>query len=462
MEALESLNCLEISESGLAGFDMGKFQKFLNKAIRNTEKNHLQSHFENHYLEFLNYIIFERFSELAKLMEEKPESVNTLQAKSIRIINRLIQKEEVSFSFIFPFVENRDFESNQSLRFLSRNLSKEVIFQYQILFQNIKNLRDKESFSEVDFYSLKQVLPDIVIFYSDFILKNKIEKKYDDLVKNLSKFLNYEKYEINPEIYRLLAFYYRRVNDQNKAEKMMIQYRSHFKPDLEKKAVINSYGNQIGVKPSETLNSWQSILEECNKLQDEVLIKSGVYKNTCEYFKCTDCCTYTFPVMSLTEFLHLKKWLKENNYPIENIIEKSNKIQEDYKEKYGEDLPIIDKNLAENNIRGIENPHSYRYTCPFLNEEGKCSCYEARPLLCRGFGLSTDNDISIKTCNYYLKQYQYNSSKDNEREVYDLRQIQSLAKQSDKYITKKENGKEQSFSGTIAAWFSSSENNLKC
>ena len=98
-------------------------------------------------------------------------------------------------------------------------------------------------------------------------------------------------------------------------------------------------------------------------------------------------------------------------------------------------MKIIDKSLEENRVKGKENPHSFKYSCPFL-DEGRCSIYKARPLLCRGFGLSSDDNLSVKTCNFYLGQYTHNCSRDNERYVYDLRPVQLMATDSDRFLSK--------------------------
>ena len=158
--------------------------------------------------------------------------------------------------------------------------------------------------------------------------------------------------------------------------------------------------------------------------------------------------------MSLTEYKFLLNWIKENNYPIAGVIEKAKGIQEEHKKLFGEVMPIIDTTISENKEKGLENPFNYKYSCPFL-VEGRCSIYHARPLLCRGFGLSSDDAVAVKTCNFYLSQYTHNCSRDNDRYVYDLRPVQAMAKASDRKLSQELSSTEQELKGTIVAWLAS-------
>ncbi|MDD9898198.1 MAG: YkgJ family cysteine cluster protein, partial [Candidatus Melainabacteria bacterium] len=165
---------------------------------------------------------------------------------------------------------------------------------------------------------------------------------------------------------------------------------------------------------------------------------------TCDYYKCSDCCSHTFPSMTASEWQYLETWMQQNDYPRQEAVERAQAIQAELKQK----LEVVDKSDPAYSHRGSENPERHKFTCPFLLDN-KCSVYHARPLLCRGFGLSTDNNLSLKTCKYYQNQYRHNASPENERYSYDLRNAQMLAASSDRYHNE---GKH--LIGTIVAWLS--------
>jgi Fe-S-cluster containining protein len=319
---------------------------------------------------------------------------------------------------------------------------------------------------------LEEFLPDISLRFVEFVLRHHIANKYTEVWEILSPYAEISEASIlhsptkaqnrdvshdsakNLEAIRLLAIYKRLQADIVGAERYSYLYYKYFKPDIEKRAQLVTHANATGYPASELLKNWSAVLEECDTIQAEIFKQAGLENSTCEYFECSDCCKHTFPVMSYTEFVYLRDWLRKNNYPIAELEKRCSEIQNQYEEQYGSRLTVLDKNLPENNIRGIENPHNFKYSCPFLSANGRCSCYAARPLLCRGFGLSTDNGISTKSCQYYIEQYQHGASAEGDRDVYDLRQVQTLARASDRYLTKKENNAEKVLSGTIVAWFS--------
>ena len=320
--------------------------------------------------------------------------------------------------------------------------------------------------NDFNFFSLKDILPDVTFYYAQYILEYKLEDKYN-LVRD--ELLNYQfvnfcngveniEQRLEAERVRLLSFYYRVTGNVEEAEKYMLIYRKIMPADItvDLSPQIRSKTNSSYFPASETLENWAEVLQECDDVQDHVIEISGLYKDTCGYYDCADCCNYTSPHMSLTEYKYLKAWAEKHNYSFDKAIAKAKEIQENHKELHGEELKIIDKALPENKEKGRENPYSYKYSCPFLIDN-RCSVYEARPLLCRGFGLSSDDNLAVKTCNFYLGQYTHNCSRDNERYVYDLRPAQLMATESDRHISKQEGLDKKELKGTIVAWLSQSE-----
>ena len=55
-------------------------------------------------------------------------------------------------------------------------------------------------------------------------------------------------------------------------------------------------------------------------------------------------------------------WIKENNYPMTEVIEKAKAIQEEHKKLFGESMPILDTTIPENKEKGLENPFNYKYS----------------------------------------------------------------------------------------------------
>ena len=436
---MQSLDSINPRESGLNSFDKNEFSQKLKDY---NEQNKSSSYPEN-YLKILGLFLLGRSDALENLFSEDPSLISSYQIKAVRILNLIQSSKPVRSQDIFPF-------SSQELNIrkkISKKISAHIVDLYGAISKNISSLA-----LTADLWTLKPVLPEIVFYYGKYILENKIQAEYKRLEAELNQaLLLTENDELNKEneleqVY-LRTFYYRSVGDATQAEAALLNYRDLYKA-TERPAHIQSQANTQFYPPDQVLNNWDKILAETDAIQREVERKAGLLNSTCDYFQCSDCCSNTFPVMTLTEFKFLEKWMKENNYPLEKIHERSELIQEDYQKKYGSRLKVLDKELAENNFRGSENPHNYKFSCPFL-EDKKCTIYEARPLICRGFGLSTDNNISVKTCKYYLAQYQHNSSTDNERYAYDMRTAEMLAESSDKHLNEGKHLK-----GPIVAWFS--------
>ena len=432
-----SLDSINPRESGLNSFDKNEF----NQKLKDHKTKESNTNYPANYLKFLG--LFLLGSNLESLYAEDPSLISSYEMKALRILNLIHQNQTVTSQHVFSFSS-----AELSLRKkISKRISAQIINLYDSINQNISSLK-----ITANLWTLKEMLPEIVFYYGKYILENKIQAEYPRLEAELAQTPALtENDEVNltnqiEQVY-LQTFYYRTIGDAAKAEQALLLYRDLYKP-LEGHAQIHSQGNAQFYAPGQVLENWDKILAEADAIQREVERKAGLLNSTCDYFKCSDCCSNTFPVMTLTEFQFLENWMKENNYPVEKIHQRAELIQEDYQKKYGTRLQVLDKELPENDFRGSENPHNYKFSCPFL-EDSKCSIYEARPLICRGFGLSTDNNISVKTCKYYLAQYRHNASPDNERYVYDLRAAEMLAESSDKQLS---SGKH--LKGTLVAWFS--------
>lgn len=445
---MKSLDYIDPGDSGLKSFDKIEFnQKLSTYKIASTIE------LPDNYLRLLGLFLFQEFEKLDQKFSEDPSLIASFEIKALKILNSLMLNKEILAADIFPF-----FSTKLSLRRkIGRKIAEHLLELYQNVSLYCSNFTASLTWSKIDFWDLATKLPELNFEFSKFIIEKKLSSHYPKIESLL---LSYT--ENAPEIFQeellqeklyLQTFYYRSIGEPEKSELALLEYRKSYNPDSERPTRIKTYGNKEFYRADTVLENWSKILEETDQIQEEVENRAGLYAATCEYFKCSDCCSNTFPSMTLTEYKYLSQWLKKNDYPIAKIQERSNTIQAAYQAEFGKRLEIVDKEIRENNFPGSENPHNYKFSCPFL-EDGRCSCYQARPLICRGFGLSSDNKISIKTCKYFLTQYQHNSSPDNERHVYDLGPAQMLAASSDRHMTKEEQGKSKHLKGTIVAWFS--------
>jgi len=476
-DRLNSLEEIRALDSGLKSFVKGNFQTKLKNELLKEKSNSTPDNTD--YLKFLAFILLKRNSELKDLLDSHPELITSTEIKAIKILNLLELGENIPELTIFPLL-SRDLLTHKKLAIQLSSVLVELFFNIKTNTNSLsKNIRpvSKHSFEETgrlkkvataplgascpndnsdfrnksidDLWELTKVLPELFYFLAKKLLVNN-EKDFFQRIeaqiasnRNIAKAQDeiYEDREIRrleevKLIYLEILLEQRQKNDLKKLDTLLVNYHQIFKPDLEKKSHLVTYGVEQFHPANRVLEEWTNILKEANAIQNEIETLANVLPSTCEYFSCSDCCSMTFPTMSYTEYRYLKQWMQENNIDENLIKEKSELIQKDYENKFGERLKIIDKSKIENQIRGIENPHDYKFSCPFLSDEGKCSCHPARPLLCRGFGTATNNGMSIKTCNYYLKQYQHNSSPENERYVFDMRPMEMLIKSSDKYFFK--------------------------
>lgn len=452
-ETINSLEEIRALDSGLKSFAKDKFQaKLKTELLKQSPESS-----NTDYLGLLSLFLLRKNQELHELFKSHPELITSTEAKAIKLLNLLELDDKIVEAELFPF-PSRDSLIHKKL---ANNLSSSLVD----LFFSIKKNTNSISKTTEDLWPFIETLPELFYFLAKQVLIDneksffeKISLKIQEL-KNRNSIENeiYQDQEIKQlEEARLLylEILLSQRSGEGNLDKLLLKYHQIYKPDLEKKSKIISNGVKQYHRPDKVLSQWSSILEEANSIQNEIETLANILPSTCDYFSCSDCCSMTFPTMSYTEYLYLKDWMKKNKLDENLIKEKSEKIQKDYEEKFGERLKIIDKSKIENQIRGIENPHDYKFSCPFLTEDGKCSCHPARPLLCRGFGTATNNGVSIKTCNYYLKQYQHNSSPENERHVFDMRPMEMLIRSSDKHFYKEGQSKDKEASGTIVAWFS--------
>ena len=435
---LQSLELIRPESSGVKDFSVSDYEEKLKNQSSETV---FSSSYSDDFFRILGLILKQNNKQISEIIDNHPELVASVEIKSLCLLNSLILSEPL----------NKFFSRKNPDPEIASKLNHRLASSFMDLFSLISNNTDTlENFNPACIIKLSDFLPEIKIYLALKIIYSKISAGKLEALELIDSYPAQVLLDEQMKIYSLIR-YYKKNNNPELEEKYLQDYRRIFKTNPAKSVKIKLLANEFFYSPPETLSNWNRILEEIDRVQEEVILEAGLEKNTCSYFKCSDCCKFTFPVMSLTEFLYLKNWMESTGYDIKRIQTASTKIQDDHQELFGTRLTIIDKSLPENQKRGAENPNNFKYQCPFLDEAGSCSCYPARPLLCRGFGLASDNGKSIKTCNFYIRQYENNSSPDNQWPVFDMRNAKNLAKASDIFL----NTEGQQMSGTIVAWFDS-------
>jgi len=433
---LQSLELIRPENSGVRDFSVSDYEEKL-KAL--ASKNDLNPNYSDDFFRIMGLLLRRDNKQISELIDNHPELVASVEIKSLCLLNSLILGEPV----------NKFFSRKNPEPEIASKLNHRLASTFMDLLSLISNNTDTlENFNPACIINFSDFLPEIKIYLALKIIYSEISAGKLDALELINSYQAEQLLDKQMKIFSLIKYYKKTANAELE-EKYLQEYRKIFVPNPAKPVSLKLLANEFFYSPSETLNNWSSILEEIDRVQEQIILSAGLEKNTCSYFKCSDCCKFTFPVMSLTEFLYLKNWMEQTGYDIKKIQTASKKIQDEHQELFGTRLTIIDKSLPENQNRGAENPNNFKYQCPFLDEAGSCSCYPARPLLCRGFGLASDNGESIKTCNFYIRQYENNSNPFYEWPVFDLRNAKNLAKASDGFL----NNEGQNPSGTIVAWF---------
>lgn len=109
-----------------------------------------------------------------------------------------------------------------------------------------------------------------------------------------------------------------------------------------------------------------SSAEKMGLLDDLNTIYNSLPQTSCE--KCGTCCTVPPPAY-IVEYLNMFRYMKENlGDRIPELLEKAVRYYF---------LELVDIKLG----------------CPFLGEDKLCLVYPARPLSCRGYGISSGNNL---------------------------------------------------------------------
>ena len=379
-------------------------------------------------------------------LEIRPDLLDSLDMKSLFILNAAVNGNEIKEKQIFPFMRNE---------FVAVSIAKSLVELYKKIYLHIDlPATIKSNFSKLNLYDFLELFPALAAYFTDLILVEKIESFYDkakavleqeDLFTRLDEPLAIERV-------RLLALYYRRMGDAAKADEVLLQYRELYLPDLTKPVKLKKMPNTEFYPPKEVLNNLGDLYQEIKDIQSEVCELSGVNNDSCMYFECSDCCHKDYPILYYSEYKYLIQKMEEEGMDIAGAKAKARKIQEEHKAKHGFELQVVNKHRPS---KEDANPHDFKFSCPLLADNGGCGVHQIRPMMCRAYGLSSSDSRNVQACNYYLRQHQYNSNSENIRYVYDVRPYVAMIESSDEYQTEQDLGEKQKLCGTFVAWLTS-------
>lgn len=410
--------------SGVQSFDKAAFAK-LKKNKNNSSDEIIEEPFDEVLEKCLNLFEKSQYSGLLDYLYEDPSRISSNDIKAIKFLTEF----KLGFKPITGALIKRD-------NFY--DYKKDLLFSEVLV-----GMALRLEVNNIDFFDYSDKLPQLNYSWIRAQLFNpRTTLSKDELLSFIEKINNSfssvkELFENDKEVIShyeervlyLNALLHKKQGDVENATKFINQYlEKSFSLD-EKISKLVLISNQELFSADELLSQMKISYGEVSEISSFISDTSLLTQDTCGAYACDDCCKYTYPSLSLTEFEYIKNWAKENNFDFSKAIEKSKQIQDAYKKQTEKTFQIEDKK------DGLDlNPEDYKFDCPFL-DEGRCSIHPARPLLCRVFGSGATDSKHIKSCNYYMNQYQYMSSPEHERLVYDARGFQAALDESDKYLT---------------------------
>ncbi len=97
---------------------------------------------------------------------------------------------------------------------------------------------------------------------------------------------------------------------------------------------------------------------------------------------CTDCCNAVFDLSFIEASFLLLKFRQAPPAVQTEILDRCSEAETQWQSLF----------------RDHTDPSTARIRCPLLNEQGECSCYEARPINCRTYGVPTIINGSAHVC----------------------------------------------------------------
>jgi len=220
------------------------------------------------------------------------------------------------------------------------------------------------------------------------------------------------------EVHRIRARILRLERKREPAESELIEYRRKISPVRSQEftcRVLNLKMEAL-VAPNSELDVLRRITDLYH--QTEALINSaeleyGVSGLTCKTLGCQDCCNRTFPVVSFSEYVNIRRGLLEHTGEFRAGVEQeSRSIVDLYVREYGQAPPFLFEYAAVKE----SYPIGLSFRCPFLGDNS-CEVYAVRPFGCRCYGYSTYNGLTMNACDYFYRQFEVASAMDPVRKV---------------------------------------------
>ncbi len=404
--------------SGLNEFDKKEFQE--KKEILKAEKLELiDEFFETNKALFLK----QNYSEILDTLYQDPSKISSHKIKALKFL------AEIKLGFkpqLNSFLKRDDFYEYK----------KDTQFAYELI-----KLSKELSICDVDFFDYCELLVPLTYYWiKNQLLDFNLNIREDCLEDFLSKIEKCEadisqKYNNDKDVKEDFAFkklyiktlIYKINNNESQLNKSLQEYFDKTLNQDEQITSLDLIANKNFFHGDQVLSNLETLYAEVEEICAFITSRSLISANTCQSYNCADCCKQTSPSMSYTEFEFIKNWARKNNFDLSPAIKKAQKI-------ISENAQQINFKIEEQTNSIDLNPNNQKYECPFL-EEGLCSIHEARPLNCRIFGQGSADAMFLKSCNFFMNQYQYFASPENERLVYDARGFQAMLTESDKYLT---------------------------
>lgn len=322
---------------------------------------------------------------------------------------------------------------------------KEVSIEISRIIRNLLRVKNNEmaSFLINQFITIgySQYLTKVMPYVSELFVKNGDLEKAKELLNSCQ----------DNEAHRILAWVYRLQDKEDLAEEEITTYRKNIDYSRMQTPVLEmvgpAYPEKIPDNEDEVLKLIENIYQQTTQIKKQIALEYGLNQNTCFETGCTDCCTKTYPWVSYTEYLYLRKWLVNQSEELQNkIYKESEKVIENYRKRFKKD-PLFLREYSEELLK--EYPLDFVFDCPFLNGN-LCTAYEVQPFMCRAFGYGSGNRVLFKGCNYYLAQFNAACGLTNILKVIDIFSFNYFVRELDKTLI------ETNVVAPLPVWFAQS------
>lgn len=297
-------------------------------------------------------------------------------------------------------------------------------------------------FKKLDYYL---ILPYLKLYLCEMYIKNNDLLRAKEILSGCNDI----------EVFRLSAWIHRLEGKDDLAEGELIKYRQSWIPDKEVGLHCKLVDLELPDKAPDDLEDifklFKNAFDKTKEIIRQIDLEYGLNTMTCVETACQDCCKKTFPYISYTEYLYMKKWLDKQNDEYKNhIYQQSVEIVENYRKKYKKDPPFM---CGESIDQQKEYPSDFVFNCPYLGEN-KCNIYEARPFTCRAYSYASQDGIRYKGCNYFFEQLKGATKLHDIRKVIDMESFFNFAKLTDEKLIGKR------IIAPIPVWFAQSHEDV--